>query len=290
VAIELAPAFQFYVKEWRSSRAVQRMTYAQRGMYLEMLLEQWENLSVPDSPTECAALLGGTDEEWIGAWPALRRNFVDLKKSGRPAKSVEPGTVGRIVNLRLESGRKERKAHLKRSRNGGITRALTASRGNDGTYHPAGEPAGVQPEGQPEIQVESSTPSSSPSASASASASAVKAQGRVPMRGTLVTPHRALAHNAYFSDCGDVPNWLHNEFTRKLANSGLDDGAAEKRAFAFYAEIEAKFKGQIIGEEPRVFWRARFAEAFSAPVVGSASPRTAGNRAGLDRFASRGGH
>lgn len=94
MAIEQAPAFQWYVKEWRSSRAVMRMSFAQRGMYLEMLNEQWENLTVPDDPAACADLLGGTVAEWTKAWPVLRRKFVDAED--------EPG---RILNIRLEKER-----------------------------------------------------------------------------------------------------------------------------------------------------------------------------------------
>src|SRR5688572_20591170 len=93
---ESAPAFQFYVKEWRSSRAVLRMTFAQRGMYLEMLLEQWESFTLPDDPDACAELIGGTPDEWQAAWPVLRRKFVS-------------DTPGRIYNMRLELVRLDRR-------------------------------------------------------------------------------------------------------------------------------------------------------------------------------------
>jgi hypothetical protein len=42
MAAEPSPAFLFYVKDWRSSRRVQGMPFAARGMYLEMLIEQWK--------------------------------------------------------------------------------------------------------------------------------------------------------------------------------------------------------------------------------------------------------
>jgi hypothetical protein len=145
MAIEQSPAFSFYVKEWRSSRAVQRMTFAQRGMYLEMLLEQWENLSLPDCPLECAHLIGGTDQEWVENWPVLRRKFVDRRAKGRPMQG-EPVAVGRIWNLRLEAVRRDRRSFRIKARNGGIKRALSAKRDNKGTYLPASEPADVQQE------------------------------------------------------------------------------------------------------------------------------------------------
>lgn len=139
---EQAPAFQFYVKEWRSSRAVQRMSFAERGMYFEMLCEQWESFTLPDSPELCAELIGGTSEEWVRAWPALRRKFA----------SDEPG---RIYNVRLERARKERRQFIRSTqriaRAGGLARAQSAKRCNDGTYLPAviqppssGPPAVIQ--------------------------------------------------------------------------------------------------------------------------------------------------
>lgn len=99
--IESSPAFQFYVKEWRSSRAIMRMSFAQRGMYLEMLCEQWENLSLPDSPEEVAEIVGGSTYEWSRNWDVLRRKFV----------SNDDGT---IYNLRLQKEREKQKSHSKR--------------------------------------------------------------------------------------------------------------------------------------------------------------------------------
>lgn len=133
---EQAPAFQFYVKEWRSSRAVMRMSFAERGMYLEMLLEQWEKFTLPDSPDECADLIGGTIEEWRLAWTTLRRKFV-IDDSGR------------LYNIRLENVRRERSRFARKmqrvSRAGGQARARTGKRGKYGTYLPADEPAASQP-------------------------------------------------------------------------------------------------------------------------------------------------
>jgi uncharacterized protein YdaU (DUF1376 family) len=91
MALETSPAFQFYVKDWRSSRAVQRMSFAQRGMYLELLLEQWERVVLPDDPDVIADLIGGSAAEWRRAWPVLRRNFVTIE--------------GGMQNLRLEEAR-----------------------------------------------------------------------------------------------------------------------------------------------------------------------------------------
>lgn len=112
-----SPAFLFDVQDYRSSRSVQRMTWAQRGMYLEMLCEQWDKGSLPDDPRAVAALLGGTDEEWISAWPELRRKFVDRRNHTRDDSAHQTYDASRrIINLRLERTRRERKAYIKTMR------------------------------------------------------------------------------------------------------------------------------------------------------------------------------
>lgn len=121
MAVEEAPAFQFYVKEWRSSRAILRMSFAQRGMYLEMLLEQWENLTLPDDPVDVAGIIGGAVAEWKRAWPVLRRKFV----------TVAPG---RIQNVRLEQERNSRRRYKSAATVGGEARAASATRQPDGTF------------------------------------------------------------------------------------------------------------------------------------------------------------
>lgn len=107
MAQEASPAFQFYVKEWRSSRSIMRMSMAERGMYLEMLLEQWENLALPDSPDECFQIIGGRLAEWRKAWPVLRRRFV-----------VNDQGTG-IFNIRLDFERSKQRSRARRSEDRG---------------------------------------------------------------------------------------------------------------------------------------------------------------------------
>ena len=114
MAREASPAFQFYVKEWRSSRSIMRMSMCERGMYLEMLLEQWENLAVPDSADACHELIGGKLAEWRKAWPTLRRRFVPHDDGSG------------IFNIRLEFERSKQQSRSKRSEDKG--RAGAAAR------------------------------------------------------------------------------------------------------------------------------------------------------------------
>jgi uncharacterized protein YdaU (DUF1376 family) len=188
MALEKSPAFQFYIKEWRSSRAVQRMSFAERGMYLEMLMEQWERFSLPDDAAEVAALIATSKAqvaEIMAAWPTLRRNFV-----------ADETMVGRIINEKLERVRQERKRYLKAVKKGGKARATSAIRSEKGTFQPSsGQPAITQlsssgpPADHPGL---SSTASASSSASATASASA---------SARVLDSYRAHWKRTYHHDC-----------------------------------------------------------------------------------------
>lgn len=104
---EKAPAFQFYVRDWRSSRKVQVMSFSHRGMYLEMLIEQWEKGAAPSTATACALALGGSESEWKRAWAALAACFTARKRDGL------------FVNAKLEGiRRKARKFQKDQSQKG----------------------------------------------------------------------------------------------------------------------------------------------------------------------------
>jgi uncharacterized protein YdaU (DUF1376 family) len=107
-------AFLFDIQDFRGSRSVQRMTWAQRGMYLEMLCEQWDKGSLPDDPAAVADLVGGTSEEWAEAWPVLRRKFVDRRSKKRDEEAIPTShdASRRIINCRLEAARKKRAAYI----------------------------------------------------------------------------------------------------------------------------------------------------------------------------------
>lgn len=112
------------VQAWRASRSVQRMTWACRGMYREMLDEQRDNGSLPDCPRACADLLGGPVEQWIECWPMLRRNFVDRREKARHGDlSVhdpsDHNPSRRIINLKMARTMREQRAYYReRARSG----------------------------------------------------------------------------------------------------------------------------------------------------------------------------
>lgn len=124
MATEKAPAYQWYVKDFRSSLATRRMSFAERGVYREMLDEQWERRVLPDSPEEVADLIAMTDAqhaEVLAAWDVVRRKFVVVS--------------GGIQNLRLEQCRREYKA-LKREKSAAGRASVEARRQAYGTAQP----------------------------------------------------------------------------------------------------------------------------------------------------------
>ena len=168
MAREKAPAFQFYVKDWRSSRHVQNMDFATRGMYLEMLLQQWEAHGVPATPAACAALLGGTTAAWTRAWEKLRPCFtVDGRK-----------TDGLLVNLRLEAVRRAAKKYRKTQSDNGKRGATARWTSNGGAMASPSERNG-------DSMANDGSASASASASSSSSSSAPASTGntRLPQTG-----------------------------------------------------------------------------------------------------------
>lgn len=105
---EKSPAFQFYIRDWRSSRKVQAMSFGERGMYLEMLIEQWDKGAAPSSAAACALALGGAESAWVRAWTALSPCFISRKRDGL------------LVNAKLEAIRRMRKKYLKSQQQSGL--------------------------------------------------------------------------------------------------------------------------------------------------------------------------
>lgn len=97
--------FFFDVAKWRGSRAVGRMSFTERGVYFEMMLEQWEKQSIPDDAGAVAESIAVTEAQVadvVAAWATVRRKFVTSKHS-----------PGRIYNIELENTRRRQRAFYK---------------------------------------------------------------------------------------------------------------------------------------------------------------------------------
>lgn len=111
MADQSLPKFLFDVYGWRSSKAIQRMSFAERGVYFEMLLEQWEKRNLPDSPEAVADAIAVTDAqvaEVLAAWPVVRRKFLPSR-----------GDDQRIYNATMERTRREQREYRRKRQEAG---------------------------------------------------------------------------------------------------------------------------------------------------------------------------
>ncbi|KKM74168.1 hypothetical protein LCGC14_1403030 [marine sediment metagenome] len=71
-----SPAFQFYPKDWLSSRKARRMTPEERGGYIDLLAHSWleDDCSLPDNDDELA-FLSGLNDRWPECSQAIRKCF-----------------------------------------------------------------------------------------------------------------------------------------------------------------------------------------------------------------------
>ena len=104
---EQAKRYLFSVEEWRGSLPIQRMTFSERGVYQEMLNQQWLSAerNLPDDPEQVADLIALTPAhaaEVLAAWPVVRRKFV--------ADRRDPT---RIYNIKLEHIRRTQREKFK---------------------------------------------------------------------------------------------------------------------------------------------------------------------------------
>jgi len=74
--------FPLYTKEWAAS--VGHMSAAQRGIYISLLVFQWDNGSVPDCMEQCARIAGAMQMQ-EGDWLIIRDKFKRSDEDGRLA-------------------------------------------------------------------------------------------------------------------------------------------------------------------------------------------------------------
>src|SRR5262245_57447628 len=66
--LAIGSKFHFDTAAWRSSKRVQKMTYDEKGRYLELLIEQWDHRTIPATPAACADTFADPIEGWEDAW------------------------------------------------------------------------------------------------------------------------------------------------------------------------------------------------------------------------------
>jgi uncharacterized protein YdaU (DUF1376 family) len=94
---EPLPYYRWYWRDWRGSRGVQKMTATERGIYRELLDEQWRVGHLVNDPEWLAEAAMCTEQELANAWQVLSKCFPPID-----------GTEGQLLaNTRLESERTE---------------------------------------------------------------------------------------------------------------------------------------------------------------------------------------
>lgn len=98
--------FQFHWQRWLLSRKVKAMTFAQRGLYLHLLLEQWADGPLPSDHTALAAICGLSPAEFEAIWRGI-------------APCFEPLPDGTIANPFLEELRAQQTQKFEQARRAG---------------------------------------------------------------------------------------------------------------------------------------------------------------------------
>lgn len=112
------PYYKWYWQDWRSNRAVQRMTYIERGLYRELLDECWSEGGIPTDMESLADICGCPIEVIANAWQVLGRCFslvdgcyrndkLDSLRTERDAVRVKRKDAGRLGGLRKSLNEKE---------------------------------------------------------------------------------------------------------------------------------------------------------------------------------------
>jgi len=69
------PWFPFYVDDWDGDRTVKLLTHHERGVYLQLLIEQWREGSLPDDVAELAVLAGESPRTFARIWKKMEHKF-----------------------------------------------------------------------------------------------------------------------------------------------------------------------------------------------------------------------
>lgn len=112
------PYYKWYWQDWRSNRAVQRMSYVERGLYRELLDECWSEGGIPTDMESLADICGCPVEVMANAWQVLARCFhlvdgcyrnekLDSLRTERDAVRVKRKDAGRLGGLRKSLNEKD---------------------------------------------------------------------------------------------------------------------------------------------------------------------------------------
>jgi len=127
-----APAFQFYVHDWLTG--TKALTYAEKGLYVDMLATSWDIGPLPAAVPALAREMHTPLADFVKLWRTLRRKFRRVRRGNRVC----------LINPRLERVRREREMYLKKQREnggkGGRPRKPTGKPTGSEVGNPTGNP------------------------------------------------------------------------------------------------------------------------------------------------------
>jgi hypothetical protein len=247
-------AFLFYFERWRGSKRVQRLSFAERGMFLEMMIEQWLRGDLPDNPEAVADAIALTESqvaEVKAAWPRLRQMYVSVEKA-----------ESRIQNLSLEQVRRERRAWLRKQQTLGRIggKASAAKRLN---------PQPVDTQGPLERASTGPQRASTKELEGTREETTRKQQREIPRahRGTVfegALPREHVNH-AFCGAATCVPALAHSKFLEPLTRAMAGDRqGAHQRLLAWYADVDKSLPESFVMGDAFKFWQPRFDATFAS--------------------------
>lgn len=253
-------AFLFYFERWRGSRPVQRMTFGERGIFLEMLIEQWMRGDLPDDPRAIADAIATSDAqvgEIEAAWPAMRRQFITVERADH-----------RIQNLALERVRRTRRAQLRKNRESG---------------REGGKRSVAKRQARDELSLKGRLSDPQPIKEVKEEKYKESKEREIPrtrasvFEGSLPREHRDHVFcDPSFSIC--VPAAVHAKFIGPYARRcGGDREVAHDQLCQWYAKTAEALAADYVMGDAFKFWQPRFDAAFA-----TADPTTVSNDAAWD--------
>lgn len=100
------PHYKWYWEKFRLSRSVRRMDYIQRGLYRDLLDEQWENGSISGDIEDMADICGCPVDVMASAWKVLgkcftfsdgcyRNEFLEEQRTAKDAERIKRREAGK---------------------------------------------------------------------------------------------------------------------------------------------------------------------------------------------------
>lgn len=254
-----APAFQFYPADFIAGTVT--FTTEEIGAYMLLMCYCWDKGSIPADLKLVARIARMTPPRMRQMWPALVSKF----------QTVEGG----YIQPRIERERQKQAEYRQKQADKAAKRWHSHGNATASVRH--------VPEPSRKDALQSS------SSSSSSDFSQERARPRPVMGGGAgvgSNPRDHLYCRGNGTRCARicVSEKQHGILRAKF---GGDDRTSDDALDAFYAEVRSKLDpNQPIGDTPWKFWEAQFAAKFG--TVAQVNPKTAGNRAAVERFIARG--